>query len=253
MGVHHIAAYAQAFFFAYGEVHAEALRVVYATVSSEPAETRAVAVGESEFVGIVGVADECNLVSVPETVYIESGLIAVVGAVAGLDRAEPSVLHPFLHGEVDYGLVLAVIHAGEAGQVAFAVNYLQLVDHVDRQVLRGHLGVVGEEFLAVDEDFGHLLAVGGYFAVGIHFDARQTLEEVLHHGVGLCLVGVGVVFDGVLHHLYRSFHAYHGGFLKHHRAFAQAEGVGSEICGRDAHVACCPVISHVCSLKNVVA
>ena len=124
--------------------------------------------------------------------------IALVGAVARIDRAKPAVVHALLDAEVDDRLVIAIVHTRQACQVALAVDDLELVDHVGRYVLGGHRGVVAEEFLAIDKDFLHLLAVGGNLAVGTHFDARQALKQVLDHSVGLGLIGVGIELDGVL-------------------------------------------------------
>ena len=135
MAVHHVAAHAEDFLVSDVEIHSERLGVIDALVTAEPAEAVAVTVGESEFIGVVGRTDEGNLVVVPEAVHIERGLIAVVGAITSLDGSEPAVFHPFLHREVDYGLILAIVYARQARQVALAVYYLEFVDHVYRQIL----------------------------------------------------------------------------------------------------------------------
>ena len=135
MAVHHVAAHAEDFLISDVEIHSERLGVIDALVAAEPAEAVSVAVGEAKLIGVVGRTDEGNLVVVPEAVHIERGLIAVVGAIAGLDGSEPAVFHPFLHREVDYGLVLAVVYTRQARQVAFAVYHLEFVDHVYRQIL----------------------------------------------------------------------------------------------------------------------
>ena len=229
VAVHHVAAHAENLLFADIEIHAEALRGVDAPVAAEATEAVAVAIGESKVVGIVGRTDKGQLIVVPEAVYVESGLIAVVGAVTGLHGAEPAILHARFHGEVDHSLILAVVNAGETRQIALAVDHLQLVDHVHRQIFRRHLRVVGEKLFAIHQNFGHGLAVGRDLAVGIDFHARQALEQILDHGVGLCLVAVGIELHRVGHHLYRSLDAHGGHLAETYRRVAQPQSVGTEI------------------------
>ena len=111
-----------------------------------------------------------------------------LSAVSGLCGAEIAVLHPFLYRKVDHSLVLAVIHSGQSRQIALAVYHLKLFDHFHRQILGCYLGVVGEKFLAFDEYLLHLLAVGCDLALRIDLHARQAFEQILHYGVGLCLI-----------------------------------------------------------------
>ena len=149
---------------------------IYAVASAESREASHSRAGECRVVGVVDVAEYAELVVVDETVHHEVAGIAAVGAVTGRYVAEPSLLHSFLHGEVDYGLLLAVVHSREACEVALAVDYLQFVYNVDRYVLGCHLGVVGEEFFAVDEYLRHFLALRRDFSFAVNLDSRQTLQ-----------------------------------------------------------------------------
>ena len=251
MGVHDITSDAENLLLAHVEVYAEALGIVDPLGPSEAAEAVAVAVGESQVVGVVGRADERNLIFVPEAVDVERGLIAVIRTVTGLHGAEPSVFHPFLYGKVDYGLVLAVIYARKTRQVALAVHYLEFVDHVDRQIFRRHFGIVGEEFLAVDKDFCNFLTVGGDFSVGVHFHSGKSLEQFLDHGVGLGLVAVGVELHGIGHHLDGGFHSHGRNLSEAYGGVPQAECIGGDVPVGDIYLAVTFSVTYVCSFQQV--
>ena len=156
--------------------------------------------------------------------------VAVVGAVAGVDGAEPAVVHAGLHGEVDYGFVFTIVYTRQAREVALAIDHLEFVHHIGGNIFRRHGGVVGEEIFSVDKDFLDFLAVGGDFSVGAHLDAREALEEIFDHRVGLSLISVGVVFDGVFFDSDRCFNAYD------YSLFEQ-DGVGCEGNHTEVHVA----------------
>ena len=164
--------------------------------------------------------------------------ITVIGSITRVDRAEPSVVHTLLYREVDDRLILAVVNAREACQIALAVDDLELIDHLGGNVLAGHSGVVAEELLAVDEDFLHLLAVGRDFAVAAHLDARQALEQVLDHGIGLGLIGVGIEFNGVLLDRDGALESHNHGLLEH-------DGVRVHLNHTDVHVAAILADGHV--------
>ena len=120
----------------------------------------AVAVSEAYLVGVVEVAEECYLVSVPETVEVEGAGVAVIGSVAGFGGAEPSLVHVLFECEVDDSLVFSVIDSCEPGHIAFSVNYLEFVDEVGGKVFGSYLGIVAEKFLSVDKEFADGFSVG---------------------------------------------------------------------------------------------
>ncbi len=160
-------------------------------------------------------------------------------------------MHAFFHGEVDYGLVFAVVDAGESGEVALAVDDLEFLNHVHGQVLGGHFGIVGEEFFAVDEYFCDFFAVVGDFSFGVDFYAGEAFKQVLDHGVGLCLVGVGVEFDGVFHHLYGCLDAHYGGFFEGDGVFLHLYGACGKVFAVDAHGTVYGVVAYVGGFEDV--
>ena len=180
------------------EVQSQRLRSSDAVAPSETTETVAVAVGEAQLIHIVEVTEQGQLVAAPHAVDIKVSGITVVGTVAGAHVSEPSVVHVFLYGEVYHCLLLAVVNTGQPRKVALAIYHLQFVDHLHRKVFRCHFGVVGKELLAVDKNLLHLLASGRDFTVAVDFDTGKLLQQVLHDGVGLSLVGASIVFDCIL-------------------------------------------------------
>ena len=214
VAVHHITAHTQDLLVAHVEVHTECLRGGETLIAAETAEAVAVAVGESELIHVVEVSEESDLVIIPETVDIELTEIVAVGAVTTFGTAEPSVLHPFLYGQVDDGLLLTVIHTRQTREITLAVHNLKFVDHLHRKVLGCHFRVVGKKFLAVKQYLGHGLTIGGNRSVGTHLHAGKTFEKILDHGVGLSLIGVGIVFHRILHHLYLGLDTGHSHFAK---------------------------------------
>ena len=158
MGVEHIAAHTQFLLIADIKVDAELLRGVNSVISAEIAETPAPLVGKAHLVYIVAASDNRDLIAVLEPVHVETSLITVIGAVTCRYVSEPAVVHVFLDGQVDHGLVFAVIDSGETRGLALAVDHLNLLDHVRGEILRRHLRIVGKKLLAVDQDLGDSLA-----------------------------------------------------------------------------------------------
>ena len=163
------------------------------------------------------------------------------------------MLHAFLDGEVDHCLILAVVYAGQSGLLALAVYHLHFRYGLGGEVLGGHLGVVAEEFLAVDEDFRYSLAVGRDASVASHFHARHLLEKVFHHCVVGGVEGVGVEFDGVFLGYDCRLHSFYYELPEHRRLVVELEcgklyglgGVGyREICHLSVH-ACHRRLKHV--------
>ena len=237
------------------EVEARILRRSDATVTTEALETARCPVAEAQVVHIVATAQQGQLVAVAEVVDHHVTRITLVGAIAGIDGAKPAVVHALLDGEVDDGLVLAIIHARESCQVALAVDDLQLVNHLGRDVLAGYRGVVAEELLAVDENLFHLLAVGGDLAVTADLDAGQTLQEVLDHSVGLRLIGVGIELNGVLLDGDGALDAHDDRLLEHDAVEIHLDGTHVDVAAILAHgdVLDDVVVAHIGAAQQVLA
>ena len=164
-------------------------------------------VGGSLDIGIVGVGDEGNLRVVGEAaqegVAAEAPVVEVV--VGGRDvvseacgeAADDTVHHALRHGEVDDRLLLSVVDAGELGLLGLLADDLELLDQLGGDVLRGDLGIVEEERLALHGDLADGLAVDRDRTVVGDFDARHLLEEVDQIVVVGGEEGRGVVLDRI--------------------------------------------------------
>ena len=173
---------------------------------------------ETSVVGIVAVGDERKLGFVGELPCKRRSLIAPVAlhvggrdvvTAAGHDIAEGALHHAGLDAEVDYRLFLTVVDAGELSLVGLLVHHFELVDYLGGNVLRGQLGVVQEEGLAIDGYLADGLAVVRYGAIFGHFYARELFEQVLKDVVLRGLERRCVVLYGVLLDDYRIAHGRH--------------------------------------------
>ena len=171
---------------------------------------------ETAVIGVVGIEDDAHLAVFREAATHEGALPAGVVHHALLGRnvvtatghyvAEDAVHHALLDAQVNHGLILTVVDAGEGGLLALLLNHLHLLDEFGGDVLGGQLRVVQEEGLAVDGNLGDGFTVGGDGAVLVHFHTGELLKEVFQHIVVADLEGRGVVFhriflddDGVTH------------------------------------------------------
>ena len=161
---------------------------------------------------------------VEEAVDVGFARIAVLGAVGSVEVAYPSFLHALLDGEVEHGLLFAVVDAGDAGVVALLVVGLELLDELGGQVLQRHLRVVLEVFLAIDHDFGDALAVYLDGAVVVYFCSGKLLDEFLEHGALGQAVGIGIEDEGVGLHLHLSQLGRHLSFLQHLAVLLEGDG-----------------------------
>ncbi len=93
-----------------------------AVSSTKAAETGSVAVTETGIIAVVEIAQQRKLVVVEKAVDHKSRLmVAVVSTITGFACTEPAVFHTLFHRQVDHRLVLAVVNAGETGQIALRV------------------------------------------------------------------------------------------------------------------------------------
>ena len=161
--------------------------------------------------GVVGVAEHGHTPRVHEARQAKVAGVAAMGAYSAVEVQAPSLAHPLADGEVEHGLLLAVVDTRDTGVVALAVVGLDLTDHAGFQVLQGCLGVAAEELFLVDQDLLDLLTIdlNGTFLgdLGTGELLQQSLE------VGACghTEGVGVIDEGVgLHFHLRGLGGDHG-------------------------------------------
>ena len=190
-------------------------------VTAHSTTTATAATVESLVVDVVGTSHEHDAVLV-----LEEGAHATLGITllrtdAEVDIPEEAPVHACLEAEVEHGLLIAVVDAGDAGQVAPLVVGLDAVDDRGGQVLQGSLGVTSHELLAVDLDFLHLLTIDGDFSIVIYLCAREFPHQFLDHRTFRHAVGSRVVDECVFPH-------HHLGSLSGGCHPFQQDGVGTE-------------------------
>ena len=195
------------------EVGAQHLRRLQAAPTSAEASA---APAESAPVDVLGIAESEHAELVFEAHRHGAGGVAVLGSVGQVGVGDETLVHALLHTEVENGLFLAVVDAGDTGQVALLVIRFHLFYNGCGQVLQCRLGVAHHEFLAVHENLLHLLAVDGDVAVVVNLCSWQALYQLLHHRPLWSAVGRGVVDECVLlcRHFQRA--SGHGGSLQHY-------------------------------------
>ena len=182
----------------------EATLVLALVVHPREVATHLLGVGETTapVVGVVGIAKEGHAPGIHEACHAEVAQIALLRTIGAFDIALPALAHSLLDGQVQHGLLFAVVDAGDAGVVALAVVGLDLTDHIGLNVLQRHLRVVAEELLLVDQDFLYLLAVDLDGALLGDFSAGELLQQRLEIGTGRDAEGVGIIYKGVGLHLH---------------------------------------------------
>ena len=146
--------------------------------TAAPATTETAA-REAAVIDIVAAAYDGELIVIHKAMQVGLERIAVLGAASFVEIEQPALLCALLQGEVEHGLLFAIIYTRDARVVALAVVGLELLHHLGGQVLHGHLGVVVEELLALDHYLAHGLAVYLDGAVFVHLGTGQLLHQLL--------------------------------------------------------------------------
>ena len=225
-----------------------------ALAAASPPSATATA-GEAAVVHVVATADEGELHVVGVSADVSLGRVSVLGAVAHVGVDEPPLLHALLDGQVQYGLLLAVVDAGDAAVVALLFVRLQFFHHLCRDVLHGHLCVVGKEFLAVHHDFRHRLAVDLDGSVVAHLGTGQFLHQFLQVRALGHAEGTGVEDKRVLLHLHLSQLGRHGSLLHHLGILLQGDGAQVEglLLSGEGYILILSHVSHVRDAQQILS
>ena len=201
------------------EVDASHLRGIQ---SVAPLSEGTAAAAESHVVDVVGIAHSHDAHILVEIAAEESAGVTVVVTHTDVSVGHESFIHAGLHAEVEHGLLIAVIDAGDAGEVTLLLIGLHLINNTCGNILQGCLGVAGHKLLTVDQNLLHLLAVDGNLTVVANLCAGQPLHEFLNGGTLRCTVSCSIIYKGVFfqHHLLR---------LRRHLSALQHNGVGRHL------------------------
>ena len=159
----------------------------------------------------------------------QTDAIAVVCTITHVGVGLYTVAGTALGGELQYEVVVAVIHSRHAAQVALLVVGLHLVYDVRRQILHHGIVVSRHEIAAIHLELPHLLAIDGDFSVVVNLSARQHLHQCLddrafRHTEGISVVDHSVVLDHHLRNISRndSLTQLDGVNIHHHVAQSQS-------------------------------
>ena len=126
-----------------------------------------------------------------------------------------TAIHALLDGEVKHGFLVAVLDTGDAGLIALLVVEFHVLDDGDGQVLQRRLRVAKHEFLTIDEDFLHLLAVDGDISVLVDLGTGHSLDQFLDGGALRRAVGVRIKDERILLDYYLGCAACDDGLFEH--------------------------------------
>ena len=146
-----------------------------------------------------------------------------------IDVGHDTLVHATLDAEVEHGLLLTVLNAADAREVALLVVGLDTVDDVRRQVLEGRLRVARHELLTIDEDLLDLLAIDLDGTVVADLSARQTLDELLDNRALGRAERARVIYKGIGLERHLRGMSRHRGAFQHDGIGLEGDGAGMEI------------------------
>ena len=198
------------------QVHHAHLRRVQATTAHAATEATAATTAEAHVVGVVAIQHGHHAVVALHHHAEDAARIAVLRAHAQVDVHHLATVHALSQAEVEHRLLIAVIDAGDAAQVALLVVGTDALHDVGGQVLQRSLRVA--ELLVVHLDLAHRLTVDLDVAVVVHLGTGQALHQLLHHRALGGLEGIGIIYQRVALRL-------HAGNVLHHLDALQHLGV----------------------------
>ena len=110
-----------------------------------------------------------------------------------IDLTEPTIVHTFLHGEVEHCFVFAIINTRDTAQVALAVVCLNPVDDIGWEILEGDVLVVDKEFFTIHEHLLHFLTIDFDGTIIVNRSTWKLLYEVLQHTTFMHAVCISIV------------------------------------------------------------
>ena len=159
------------------EVERSGLRRALAVAIATPASP---APREVAVVHVVGIAHE-RVTRVAKGLHRrQANAVAPVGTDAHVGVHLQSLAGRTLRHKLEHKVVVAIINARQARQVAFLVVGFHLVNHIRRQILHYRLIVARHEVATVHLETFHLLAIDGDATVVVNLRTRQHFDERLY-------------------------------------------------------------------------
>ena len=171
----------------------------------------------------------------------------------GHNVSEDAVHHAPLHSEVDDGLFVVVVDAGEFGLFTLFLDDLHLLHQLGGKVAGGHLRVIQEEGFPGDGNPGDGFSVGGDGAVICHLDAGELLQQVDEHVVVRDLVRGRII----LHRIFLDDNGVaggrHGGGVQHFLVHVHLEGAQVHVTVPDQNLMRIGLVSQEFRLEGIFA
>ena len=186
------------------------------TVGTAP-ESSARTTTESTVAGIVGIGKEHEPVVIIEITSHATHIVAALVAHTQVDVGKHTLVHTFLHTEVEHGLFLAIIDAGYLREITLLIIRLDFVDDAGRQVFQGSLGIARHKLLAIHENLLHFLTINLDGTIVANFSTRQALHQLLNHRTFRCAVSSRIIDEGILLQVHLLSHGSNHGTLQHNR------------------------------------
>ena len=139
----------------------------------------------------------------------------MLGTARQVEIGHIAVVHTFLDGEVEHGLLLAIVDASDTSLVTLLVVELQILDNAHRDVLQRRLHIAEHELLTVEQYLLHFLAVDGNVTVLVDLCPWNTLDEFLYSRAFRGTKGLWIIHDGVFPDYHLCGTARNDGFLQH--------------------------------------
>ena len=128
-----------------------------------------------------------------ETVHITTGRITVFGTQSTIEVTYPTLVHTFLHGQVEHCFFFTIIDTSNTSIIRLTIVSTNLINHIYRQVLQTSLDITTKEFLTIDHQFLDFLTVDLHITVIVHFGTWQLLYQFFQHGTFRSTVSRSIV------------------------------------------------------------
>ena len=173
-------------------------------VQSVSSSSKASPSPKSHVVGIVGIAEGHDAQTVFKISRHEAFGISVFGSHGQVDVANHSFVHAAFQTKVKHRLLIAIINACHACQVALLIVRPYLFYRIGGQVLHGRFGVANHELFAVHLNLFHLLAIDGNLPIVVYLCARNAPHQFFGYRPFRRAVSRGVVDKSIFlnHHLH---------------------------------------------------
>ena len=117
-----------------------------------------------------------------KTINIGTSRIAFFCSNTTIDISDPTLIHSFLHFQVEHSFFFTIVNTSNTGIVRLSIVSIDFINHIDRQVLQTSLHITAKEFLSINKKLFHFLTIDFHITVIIHFSTRNLLDQFFQHG-----------------------------------------------------------------------